>query len=194
MFTGLVQNLGKIITLKKSGDALALCIFSALPAKHFKKGASIAVDGVCLTVEKYETKKKYFWVTAVRETLKKTQISALSAGDTVHLEPPLTLETALGGHLVSGHVDGRAVVLKPAPHLRLQLPKELLHFCPVKGSIAVLGVSLTIAAAEENWVEMALIPETLKATKLGALKRGDLCHVEVDMIARYLEHLYAASR
>lgn len=192
MFTGLVQNLGKIVDLKKIGENLSLCISSALPEPVLAIGASIAVDGVCLTVEKTENGR--FWVTAVPETLSKTCLGSLAVGDAVHLESALTLATPLGGHLVSGHVDGFATVLAPAPHLQLQLPAELVKFCPVKGSIAVLGVSLTIADAKEDWIELALIPETMKVTKLGALKTGDTVHVEIDMIARYLEHLYASTR
>ncbi len=192
MFTGLVQNLGKIVDLKKSDENLEVCISSALSESVFTRGASIAVDGVCLTVENYEN--SMFWVTAVSETLERTCLAALSVGDLVHLEAALTLATPVGGHLVSGLVDSLATVLAPAPRLRIELPKELLKFCPVKGSIAVLGVSLTIADASENWVELALIPETMKWTKLGALQAGDQVHIEVDMIARYLERLYSASR
>lgn len=192
MFTGLVQNLGKITDLKKVDENLSLCICSALPESVFSIGASIAVDGVCLTVENYENGQ--FWVTAVPETLSKTCLGSLVVGDAVHLESALTLATPLGGHLVSGHVDGFATVLAPAPRLRLELPAELVKFCPVKGSITVLGVSLTIAEAKENWIELALIPETMKVTKLGVLKIGDRVHIEIDMIARYLEHLYASTR
>ncbi len=192
MFTGLVQNLGKILDLKKSGENLELCISSALPESVFMCGASIAVDGVCLTVENYENGQ--FWATAVPETLERTCLGALKIGDPVHLEAALTLATPLGGHLVSGHVDGFATVVAPGARLRIELPDELLKFCPVKGSIAVLGVSLTIADAQENWVELALIPETMKKTKLGALQAGEQVHIEVDMIARYLERLYSASR
>lgn len=194
MFTGLVQNLGTIVDLKPVAAGVTLCISSALPARIFKIGASIAVDGVCLTVERYEPARKRFWVTAVAETLAKTLVGELKKGDRVHLESALTLATPLGGHLVSGHVDGFAEVLQEAPLLRLQLPKDLARFCPTKGSIAVLGVSLTIAAEKNGVVDLALIPETLKNTKLGALKKGDRVHIEVDLIARYLEHLYAASR
>jgi len=194
MFTGLVQNLGTILDLKPVPVGVSLCISSALPAASFKKGASIAVDGVCLTVECYKQKQKRFWVTAVEETLAKTLIGELKKGDLVHLERALTLATPLGGHLVSGHVDGFAEVLHEAPLLQLQLPKDLARFCPTKGSIAVLGVSLTIASEKKGVVDLALIPETLKNTKLGELKKGDRVHIEVDLIARYLEHLYAASR
>jgi riboflavin synthase len=192
MFTGLVQNLGKILDLKKSGENLELCISSALSESVFAHGASIAVDGVCLTVEKYENGR--FWASAVPETLSRTCLRTLKIGDPVHLEAALTLATPLGGHLVSGHVDGFAKVLVDGARLRLELPADLVKFCPVKGSIAVLGVSLTIADAQENWVELALIPETMTATKLGALQAGEQVHVEVDMIARYLERLYPASR
>jgi riboflavin synthase len=192
MFTGLVQNLGKIVEIQKKEGFLTLGISSTLSEFVFNLGASIAVDGVCLTVEKFE--KGIFWVTAVDETLNRTCLGVIRVGDRVHLEPALTLEDPLGGHLMSGHVDGFATVLQPAPRLRLELPTELLRFCPTKGSIAVLGVSLTIADAQENWIDLALIPETLRVTKLGELHPGDKVHVEVDMIARYLERLYAFDR
>lgn len=192
MFTGIVQNLGTILSLKKNPHSLSLCISSSLPARCFKKGASIAVDGICLTVEKYEASKKRFWVTAIEETLARTTLGAKKAKDLVHLEPPLTLRDFLGGHLVSGHVDGLAQVLQPAPSLILQLPTELLRFCATKGSICVQGVSLTIAEQKKDTVRLELIPETLKSTTLGALKKGDKVSVEVDLIARTLEHLYAS--
>ncbi|QQR55104.1 riboflavin synthase [Candidatus Peregrinibacteria bacterium] len=189
MFTGLVQNLGKIVKCTPSDKNLEMLIHSSLPTKHFKKGASIAVDGVCLTVEYYNSAQKNFKVTAVEETLCKTTLGGFKVGQKVHLEAALTLQTPLGGQWMSGHVDAMGIVKKAGAHFELQIPEELLRFIAVKGSLVVNGVSLTVADVEADLVRMALIPETLKQTNLGLLKAGDNVNLEVDLIARYLDRL-----
>lgn len=188
MFTGLVQNLGTLMEVQKVGKNLELLIHSSLDPACFEKGASIMVNGACLTVERYFPEGN-FLVSAVPETLEKTTLSGLKVKQKVNLETALTLNAPLGGHLVSGHVDGVGVVLKSGADFLIQVPLELLKFFAVKGSIVVNGVSLTIADQTKDTVRIALIPETLKETNLGLLKKGDLVNLEVDLIARYLERL-----
>lgn len=191
MFTGLVQNLGTLMEVQNVGKSKEFLIQSSLPAETFKKGASIMVNGACLTVERYFPEGN-FLVTAVEETLKKTTLSKLKVKQKLNLEAALTLGTPLGGHLVSGHVDGVGKVVHAGSKLILQVPKDLLKFFAVKGSIVVNGVSLTLVDQVKDTVEIALIPETLKETNLGLLKKGDLVNLEVDLIARYLDRLLTA--
>ena len=192
MFTGLVQNVGTVVEVTKQETGLELLIHSTLPKASFLQGASIMVDGVCLTVEKYFPAKKNFLVTAVKETLEKTTLGAFEEGQAVNLEAALTLNTPLGGHLVSGHVDAVGTVVQAGSDFVVQVPKALLKFFAVKGSIVVNGVSLTIADQKKDTVRIALIPETLKETNLGLLKKGDRVNLEVDLIARYLDRLLTA--
>lgn len=170
-------------------EVLKMKIFSKLFTKKLKKGTSIAVDGVCLTVEKVFPKTQEFQVSLVEETLKRTIFKNLHAGAILNLEPSLTLEKALAGHLVSGHVDFTTRVLKPAPHLRVAIPHHYKKFFPLKGSVCLHGVSLTISKLGQTWLEVALIPATVKSTNLKNLRAGDSIHVEIDVLARYLDHL-----
>ncbi len=188
MFTGLVQNLGTIVEIEKKKTGLEFLVHSDLAADRFKKGASVAVDGVCLTVEQHFPEGN-FLVTAVSETLDRSTLGSFKVKQKVNLETALTLDTPLGGHLVSGHVDGVGIVQKTGADFRIQVPQELLKFFPVKGSIVVNGVSLTLSGLSKDEVKIALIPETLKETNLGLLKKGGLVNLEVDLIARYLESL-----
>lgn len=189
MFTGLVQNLGTLIEVTKVEKNLELLIHSTLAAKHFKKGASIAVDGVCLTVEQYFPAKKNFLVTAVEETLEKSTLATFKAEQRVNLETALTLGMPLGGHLMSGHVDAVGEVMESGSDFKIKVPKALLHFFAVKGSVVVNGVSLTVADLKKDMLRIALIPETLKETNLALLKKGAKVNLEVDLIARYLDRL-----
>lgn len=192
MFTGLVQNLGTVVELHEVDSNLELLIQSTLPAECFAQGSSIAVDGVCLTVERYFPELQHFLVTAVEETLNNSTLKNFKARQRVNLETPLTLNTPLGGHLVSGHVDGVGKIVKAGVDFVIQVPKELLKFFAVKGSIVVNGVSLTLADQIKDTVRIALIPETLSETNLGLLKKGDFVNLEVDLIARYVERLLKA--
>jgi len=158
-------------------------IESSFPASAFKKGASIAVDGVCLTVEAYSG--KVFTVSLVKETLKKSRLGGARLGEKFNLETPLTLETPLSGHFVSGHTDSTGKVLKTEP-FQISVPEKYLKFMPEKGSVTINGVSLTIAKRLKNGIEIALIPETKKSTNLGAVRVGDSVNIEIDLLARYL--------
>ena len=215
MFTGIIRDLGRVARIEKCGEneknaenGLLLHISTRLPAMHFERGASIAVDGVCLTVEEFEGVADgsegtnlggIFQVTAVAETLDKSRISDYVEGSEVNLEPPLTLQDAVAGHLVLGHVDCVAEIVAEAPDLQLKVPAELGRLLPRKGSVTVNGVSLTIAelldSASEKCtvIRIAIIPETMRATNLGDAKSGDLVNIEIDMVARYLDQLNSSS-
>jgi riboflavin synthase alpha subunit len=155
-------------------------------------GDSVSVSGCCLTVTATDGKALEF--DAVPETIARTTLGALEPGAEVNLEPALRAGEPLGGHFVQGHVDGRARVSAieregEGARLQLQLPAELYRYCVEKGSLAVDGVSLTIAALDDNGVEIALVPFTLERTTLGALGPGDEVNVEVDLLAKYAERL-----
>lgn len=187
MFTGIIKDCGEIVSMERVNSLVYLKIRSSLPSKYFSVGNSIAVNGVCLTVESYEA--GIFTMALTQETLDRSLFSKVQEGDEVNIEPAMTLETPLAGHLVSGHVDCMAKVLSAPPQLEVEIPEAYLKFCAEKGSITVNGVSLTIAQFKENKVLIALIPETLRVTNLGRLAPGDYVNIEVDMIARYLDQL-----
>ena len=202
MFTGIIRDRGTVKSLEKTAGGLVLHISSKLSARHFERGASIAVDGVCLTVEEYEAdgvdgaRGGVFRVSAVQETLDKTNLSYYKEGESVNLEPPLTLADAVAGHMVLGHVDFVAEVLQVAPDLKIAVSERFMRFMPKKGSVTVNGVSLTLAdcgdgadGSGRGWIRLAIIPETIRATNLGDLQVGWHVNMEVDMLARYLDKL-----
>lgn len=163
-----------------------------LDAADLALGASVCVDGVCLTVTHAE--RGTFTVDAAFETLERTTLGSLERGAVVNLEPSLRLGDPLGGHLVSGHVDGVGVVRSKVRHgdayeVWIDAPRELSRFMPVKGSIAVDGVSLTINAVDGEGFSVGLIPHTLEVTTLGRLVSGQRVNLEVDMVARYVARL-----
>ena len=196
MFTGIIQATGKIVQVKPSGDdsdrSLSIMISSeSLDMTNVLIGDSIAVNGVCLTVTVLHG--RLFEVDISPETLKCTQ--GLDRPDqAVNLEKALRLSDRLGGHLVSGHVDATAEVLRFLPvganyQLTLRSPKHLLRYITHKGSITVNGVSLTVNAIDNDEVSINLIPHTLSMTNLNALKPGMQVNLETDMLARYVENL-----
>jgi riboflavin synthase len=197
MFTGLIGSVGRVVSIAPRKGATRLAIESDLPIASMRDGESVAVDGVCLTVA--ARAGKVFEAFAVAETLKRTTLSRVGAGDAVHLERALSLSDRLSGHLVQGHVDAvlKVIALKRRGadvRLKVALPASLRGFVAEKGSIAVHGVSLTVSAVNASAFEVALIPETLARTKLGRLAPGDGVNVEVDLIARYLEALARGRR
>lgn len=196
MFTGIIQATGKIVQVKPSGDdsdrSLSIMISSeSLDMADVLIGDSIAVNGVCLTVTALHG--RLFEVDISLETLKCTQ--GLDRPDqAVNLEKALRLSDRLGGHLVSGHVDATAEVLRFLPvganyQLTLRSPKHLLRYITHKGSITVNGVSLTVNAIDNDEVSINLIPHTLSMTNLNTLKPGMQVNLETDMLARYVENL-----
>jgi riboflavin synthase len=174
---------------------LALALPEELAAR-LTVGSSLAVAGVCLTV--VELGRASCSVEVSPETLARTALEALAAGDLVNLEPAARVGDALGGHWVQGHVDGTLVVLgrrEAGEHrvLRFALPEALAPFVVEKGSVAIDGVSLTVAARGPDWFEVALIPHTLSVTTLGALAPGSRVHVEADVLAKYVHQALAAA-
>jgi riboflavin synthase len=188
MFTGIVEGTGRMIRLQRGGDEARLRV-GARFAAGLRRGDSVAVDGVCLTV----TARGRGWFEAVvsPETLSRTTIGVRAAGDRVNLERPVRLGDRLGGHLVQGHVDGVGVVEEARPEgsgtrVRIAFPPDLGAFIVMKGSVAVDGVSLTVAARHAGAFDVALIPETLKVTRLSEYAPGIPVNLEVDMLGRYV--------
>ena len=189
MFTGLVEETGTVVEIGTSRGAKRLRISATAVPNDLKIDDSVSVSGVCLTVIEHGDGK--FAVEAVQETLKKTTIGQLRRGDKVNLERALRADSRLGGHFVQGHVDGVARVREFMPQaggklLSLALPDALLPYVIPRGSIAVDGVSLTIAELQGNMVHIALIPHTLQETTLGLLKPGDIVNIETDMLGKYV--------
>ena len=204
MFTGIVEELGRVHRIEERPghprEAVAgrrFCFAAQEVLADAKVGSSIAVSGVCLTVVAVEPGR--FSVDAVPETLSRTILGELRVGDPVNLERPLTLEQRLGGHLVQGHVDGVGEVVTVTPEgdgvrVTIAIPPPLRRYVAEKGSLAVDGVSLTVASAEGDRCDVALIPHTLKVTTSGGYASGTRVNLEVDLLARYLARLFDESR
>jgi len=193
MFTGIIQAVGSITSLDQRGGDVRLAINSGkLPMADVVLGDSIAVSGVCLTV--IEKSASGFSADVSGETLRRTMIGSLAVNDAVNLEKALTLETRLGGHLVSGHVDGIGTVTGRKEDSRsvqftIEAPAELARYIAVKGSICVDGVSLTVNAVDGAAFELNIVPHTLSETTLHEYRAGRQVNLEVDLVARYLERL-----
>jgi riboflavin synthase alpha subunit len=192
VFTGIVRELGRVVSAQANGGGVRLRIQAGETASAAAPGDSVAVNGCCLTVTAVADGTLDF--DAVAETLARTTLGGLGQGADVNLEPALRAGEPLGGHFVQGHVDGRGRVAAldlegDGARLRLELGPELLRYCVEKGSIAIDGVSLTIAALGDGGVEIALVPFTLEHTTLARLGAGDEVNVEVDLLAKYAERL-----
>jgi riboflavin synthase len=188
MFTGLVREVGTVASMVNG----RLTISAPETAHGVQLGDSVAIDGVCLTVVAFDESSLSF--DAVPETLSRTALGTLDQGSRVNLEPALRAGDPLGGHYVQGHVDGVGSVQSVAPEgdgsrVRFEAPAELLRYIVEKGSIAVQGTSLTVAAVDAAGFEVALIPHTLQATTLGALERDQPVNLETDVLAKYVEKL-----
>ncbi|NKB62033.1 MAG: riboflavin synthase [Gammaproteobacteria bacterium] len=197
MFTGIIQSVGKIISSQPLSGGLELVIdLGALDSSRINLGDSIAVNGTCLTVTKIEGTRACFDVST--ETLDKCLISEWSRDDFVNLELALTLNTPIGGHLVSGHVDGTGVLLKCIPgeeytRMVFKASRDIGRFIATKGSVTVDGISLTSNSVTDNSeyteFDVMLVPHTLANTTLGRAKVGMSVHLEIDLVARYLQRL-----
>jgi riboflavin synthase len=192
MFTGIVEELGTLREIADLGDAARLAVCGPLVVKDARPGDSIAVNGVCLTV--VDIDGDTFTADVMKETLDRSALGTLTDGDPVNLERAATLGTRLGGHLVQGHVDGVGTVAGrvPAEHwetVTIALPPGLSRYVVEKGSIAVDGVSLTVAAIDGAEFQVGLIPTTLELTTLGRKHIGAPVNLEVDVIAKYVEKL-----
>ncbi|MGZ8567305.1 MAG: riboflavin synthase [Actinomycetota bacterium] len=190
MFTGIVEECGEVTGL----DDHRLSVRCATVTADSRAGASVAVNGVCLTVVERTERSLAFDLSD--ETMARTSLRRLSPGDPVNLERPVTLTSRLGGHMVQGHVDGVGEVVEMTPdpgetgsRVRLRLPADLLRYVVEKGSLTVDGVSLTVAEVFLDGVAIALIPHTLAVTTLGSAGPGDPVNLEVDVIAKYVERL-----
>ena len=197
MFTGIVEELGRVVEIAASGDGARLVVSGPLVTGDARHGDSIAVNGVCLTV--VETDADRFAVDVMQVTLEHTDLGSLQPGRRVNLERPLTLSSRLGGHLVQGHVDTTARVLMRTPGdrwevVRIELPAPVARYVVEKGSVALDGVSLTASAAGDGWFEVSLIPTTLERTTLGSKGVGERVNLEVDVVAKYVERLAGGSR
>jgi len=197
MFTGIVLAVGRITSITDRGGDLELGLDAAgLDAARLGLGDSVCVQGVCLTV----TRKldATFFADVSRETMAKTSLGTLNVGSAVNLEPSLRAGDALGGHMVSGHVDGVGRLVHAeedarSTRLQFELPAPLMKFVAPKGSICIDGVSLTVNNVEERRFDVNIIPHTQQVTTLGTLKVGDAVNIEIDVIARYVERLMQGS-
>ncbi|HEY2770304.1 MAG TPA: riboflavin synthase [Solirubrobacteraceae bacterium] len=191
MFTGLILDRGRVTAVTDSSDGVRLTIESAL-TPELSPGDSIAVNGVCLTAT--EVQNGTFAADVMNETLSRTSLAGAGAGTDVNLELPLRASDRLGGHVVQGHVDGLGTVTALADdgfarRVEIEAPAELLRYVVEKGSVAVDGISLTVAELSNRSFTVSLIPETLQRTNLGAAQPGRKVNLEVDVLAKYVERL-----
>ncbi len=193
MFTGIIQTVGRIQSLQKIGGDIRLSIeVNGLPMDDVELGESIAVSGVCLTVVAFD--QDYFAADVSNETLSRTSLGSLGLGDKVNLERALQASSRIGGHWVSGHVDGLASVHSIVEDARSQrwrfsADKSLLRYIAEKGSVAVNGVSLTVNQADFEGFEVNLVPHTIEHTNFSMLAKDSAVNIEVDLMARYVERL-----
>jgi riboflavin synthase len=192
VFTGIVEELGTVVSVQALGDAARLRVRGPLVVSDAVHGSSIAVNGVCLTVVEHDSDG--FTADVMLETLNRSSLGALEPGSPVNLERPVTLVARLGGHLVQGHVDGVGTITErvPGEHwelVRVSLPDGLGRFVVEKGSITVDGVSLTVVEAARESFTVSLIPTTLELTTLGSKAVGDPVNLEVDVVAKYVERM-----
>ncbi|HXF97432.1 MAG TPA: riboflavin synthase [Gaiellaceae bacterium] len=196
MFTGIVRELGRVAAAHGGERGLALTVEAPATAAEARVGDSVCVNGCCLTVERVENGRLSFHV--VPETLARTTLGGLRPGDAVNVEPALRVGDPLGGHYVQGHVDavGRIQSVEAEGEglrVLIEAPSEVLRYCVEKGSIAVDGVSLTVAEVHEDAFGVALVPHTLEATSLSALAPGRGVNLEADVLAKYAERLLRAA-
>ena len=192
MFTGLVEEVGTIVSLVERGGNHRITVQAPQSAKELKEGNSIAVSGVCLTA--LEIKPDTFCADLAKETWTRTSFSRIAQGALVNLELPLKADARMGGHIVQGHVDGTGKLIGLAPianaddfWLHIEVPEELEKYLVFKGSVAIEGISLTVANLDGLRLTIAIIPHTIKMTNLESLKPGDAVNIETDIVAKYLE-------
>ena len=195
MFTGIVEELGEVVAVEELADASRLTVRGPLVTGDAAHGDSISVNGVCLTV--VTNQDGAFTADVMAETLRRSSLGALGVGSPVNLERAVRVQDRLGGHVVQGHVDGTGELLAVTPDqhwtvVRVSLPDGLGRYVVEKGSITVDGISLTVAAIQETWFEVSLIPTTLGLTTLGTKGPGDPVNLEVDVIAKHVEKLLQA--
>ena len=195
MFTGIVRERGRVVAAEGGPEGVRLEIEAPRIAETTAVGDSVSIDGSCLTAERVVDGRIAFH--AVPETVRRTALAQLEPGVDVNLEPALRAGDPLGGHYVQGHVDGVGRIRASNPEgegrrVWIEAPPEVLRYCVEKGSIAVQGVSLTIAELTDDAFAVALVPHTLAETTLGSLQPGDLVNLEADVLAKYVERLVAS--
>lgn len=191
MFTGIIEDIGSVVSLHSSGNSMVLTIESKKIVGDVHLGDSISVNGVCLTVTRYTSST--FTVDVMPETMKDTSLKMLKSGSPVNLERAMSANGRFGGHFVSGHIDGTGRIIKKehkdnAVYYMIELEESLSKFCIPKGSIAIDGTSLTIFGLEKNQVTVSLIPLTHQDTVLGRKNAGDIVNIENDLIGKYIIH------
>ena len=192
MFTGIIEELGSVKAIETLPDAIRLTIEGPLVVSDVNRGDSISVSGACLTAVEHDGTS--FTADVMQETLKLTSLDGIKVGDPVNLERAMTAATRFGGHVVLGHVDGVGQVISREPSdnwewVRISVPKELMKYVVLKGSITLDGISLTVNELGDDWVGLSLIPETLAVTTLGSKQPGAKVNVEVDVMAKHIERL-----
>lgn len=195
MFTGIIEELGRVRNIEQRGENARIVIEAHLVIEDTKHGDSISVNGVCLTA--LDIKSDSFAADVSKETLDRSTLGTLKVGAPVNLERAVTPTTRLGGHIVQGHVDGRGEFISVEDHgeswtFRFAYPKELARYLVYKGSVSVEGISLTIAALTDEYFEVAIIPKTMAVTNFSQLKPGDHVNLEVDVVAKYIESIMKA--
>ena len=195
MFTGIIEELGRVKAIEQQADAVRLTIEGPLAVSDVKRGDSIAVSGTCLTAVEFD--ESTFTADVMKETLDRTSLSELKVGDAVNLERAMTATTRFGGHVVQGHVDGVGKIISREPSenwewLRVSIPAELMKYIVLKGSITIDGVSLTVNEVGDDFIGLSLIPETLALTTLGSKQVGAKVNVEADVMAKHIERLLEA--
>ena len=197
MFTGIIEELGRVRSVERRGEGVRMTVEARVVTGGTREGDSIAVNGVCLTA--LDVRAGSFAADGSRETLQRSTLGTLRPGSAVNLERAVTPATRLGGHIVQGHVDGRGRFLSAEEHggswtVRVGYPKELARYLVFKGSVAVEGISLTVAALADDHFEIAVIPKTWGLTNLSSLRPGDPVNLEADIIAKYVERILTAGR
>ena len=196
MFTGIIEELGSVRSIEERGDNARIVISARVVIEGTKHGDSIAVNGVCLTA--LDIRQDSFAADVSMETLVRSTLGSLKPGTPVNLERAVTPATRLGGHIVQGHVDARGQLSRVEDHgeswtIRIAYPSEIGRYLVFKGSVAVEGISLTLAGLTDDHFEVAIIPKTWEVTNLSRLNPGDDVNLEVDVIAKYVERLLAKS-
>lgn len=201
MFTGIIEEVGRIAAVDPSGDGVRLTIHAPTAVDGVRHGESIAVSGVCLTVVDWT--HDAFTADVMKQTLDMSTLEGVAPGRRVNVERALAVDARLGGHIVQGHVDGTGTVVSVTPGeqwqvIRIGISAELAPLVVDKGSITLDGTSLTVSDvsapdADQHWLEVSLIPETLRATTFGELRAGDRVNVETDILARHVQRLAAFS-
>jgi riboflavin synthase len=192
MFTGIIEELGRVRSLERRGEGVRMTVEARVVTEGTREGDSIAVNGVCLTA--LDVRADSFAADGSRETLQRSTLGGLRAGSAVNLERAATPSTRLGGHIVQGHVDARGRFLSAEEHggswtVRVGFPPEVARYLVFKGSVAVEGISLTVAGLAEDYFEIAVIPKTWAVTNLSHLRPGDPVNLEADIIAKYVERI-----